>query len=290
MSALRQRMIEDLTLRNHSAKTIKIYVAAVAAFAKFAGRSPDLLGPEDVRRWQLHLVQEKKVSSSTLNVCVCALRFFYRVTLGKDWKPEQLPYAKTPQALPLILSQQELFEIVSSVRESKYRMAMMTAYAAGLRVSEVCTLRVEDIDSKRMLIHVRQAKGRKDRIVPLSANLLQMLRGYYREQRPVAWLFPGRSPERPLSTRMLERVVRRAGASMGKHITPHTLRHCFATHMLEQGVDVRAVQGLLGHAKLHTTARYTHVARREIKSIKSPLDVGIADTLSKEMISPPSEL
>ncbi len=289
MSALRQRFIEDLTIRNRSPKTIKSYVAAVAAFAKFAGKSPELLSPEDVRRWQLHLVQQKKVSSSTLNLSVCALRFLYRVTLGKDWKPEHLPYAKRPKTLPVILSQAELFKLLETVEQPKYRIAMMTAYAAGLRVSEVCRLRIEDIDSKRMLIHLRQGKGRKDRVVPLANNLLELLRAYYRGQRPKFWLFPSKSQDKPMSTRSLQRAVVTAAQILGKHVTPHTLRHCFATHLIEQGIDIRAVQALLGHARLKTTAVYNHVARHEVKSVKSPLDVGLADTLSKELLTPPKQ-
>jgi integrase/recombinase XerD len=278
MTALRQRMLEDLTVRNYSPKTIKSYIAAVAAYAKFSQRSPDALGPEDVRRWLVYLTQEKELSPSSVNVAVCALRFFYRITLARQWQPDTLPFAKRRKASPLVLSQQELFALVASVANLKHRAIMLTAYAAGLRVSEVCCLRVCDIDSKRMLIHVRQGKGRKDRIVPLSEKLLELLRDYYRRQRPTSWLFPcAASNERHLSARAIQRIITKASVRFGKRITPHTLRHCFATHLIEQGTDVRSVQALLGHAKLETTSRYTHVMRREVKSIRSPLDTGIAD-------------
>jgi integrase/recombinase XerD len=272
MSALRQRMIEDMTLRNLSPRTIKAYVAAVAAFAKFAGCSPDLLAEEDIRRFQLHLV-DRKVSWSTYNTVTCALRFFYANTLKRELDLKSVPYARRPRKLPLVLSQSEILKVLDAAVTGRDRVALMVAYSAGLRVSEVCTLRVEDIDSERMLIHVVQGKGRKDRLVPLSSTLLEVLRAYFRLSRPKTWLFPGRQPDTHVSSRALQRVIVLARAAVGKPITMHTLRHSFATHLLETGTDIRTVQALLGHWRLSTTEIYNHVARRQITAIKSPLDL-----------------
>jgi integrase/recombinase XerD len=274
MTPLRQRMIEDLRIRNYSPHTVDIYVRLVARFAKHFGRSPDRLGPEQVRDYQVHLLA-LKTSWTLFNQTVSALRFLYGVTLKQTWALERLPYGKRPKRLPCVLSQQQVLQFLSAVEQLVSRMALATAYAGGLRVSEVAVLRVEDIDSARMLIHVRQGKGQKDRIVPLSKVLLESLRAYWGVFRPKEWLFPGRNAQHPICVHTLQRACRRArkAAGLGKRVTPHTLRHCFATHLLEQGTDIRTVQALLGHATLSTTAIYTHVERRLIMATRSPLDL-----------------
>ena len=230
--------------------------------------------PEQVRDYQVHLLA-LQTSWTLFNQTVSALRFLYRVTLKQTWALERLPYGKRPKRLPCVLSQQQVLQFLSAVDHLVSRMALATAYAGGLRVSEVAVLRVEDIDSARMLIHVRQGKGQKDRIVPLSKVLLESLRGYWRVFRSKEWLFPGRNPQQPICVHTLQRACKRArkAAGLGKRVTPHTLRHCFATHLLEQGTDIRTVQALLGHATLSTTAIYTHVERRLITATRSPLDL-----------------
>jgi site-specific recombinase XerD len=253
-------MIEDLQIRNRSAHTVDAYIRAVAAFALFHRRSPDQLGPEDVRRYQLHLL-EREASWSLFNQTVCALRFLYRVTLQQNWSPDRLPYGKRAKRLPCVLSQEEVLRFLDAVEQPLCKMALTTAYASGLRVSEVTNLRVEDIDSARMLIHVI-GKGNKERIVPLSQILLGSLREYWRTYLPARpWLFAKSGAGRPISAKTVQKACRPACdiAGLSKHATPHTLRHSFATHLLEAGTDIRTVQALLGHAQLSTTAIYTHV-------------------------------
>jgi site-specific recombinase XerD len=274
MTPLRQRFTEDLRIRNHSPRTIESYVSAVALFARHFGRSPEDLGAEDVRRYQLHLI-DRKVSWSTFNKEVCALRFLYGVTLQRDWSIERIPYGKRPKRLPVVLSQEQVLQLLGAVAGLKHRMALTTQYAAGLRISELVRLRVEDIDSPRMLIHVVHGKGNKERVVPLSKVLLHQLRAYWRNERPKQWLFPGRSPNAPVSTSTicLACIHAREVVGLRKRVTPHTLRHCFATHLLEAGTDIRTVQVLLGHASLKSTTIYTHVQRRLISGTRSPLDL-----------------
>ena len=283
MTPLRKRMIEDLRIRNLSPHTIEIYVRHVARFARHYGRSPEELGLEEIRAYQVHLMQEG-LSWSRFNQAVCALRFLYRVTLGKPWWIEHLPYGKQRRRLPVVLGQEEVLRLLSAVRSPVCRMALTTAYAGGLRVAEVVALRVEDIDSARMMIHVRHGKGDKARLVPLSRVLLDKLRDYWRVRRPRTWLFPGRKAGEPICTRSLWRACHEAcqAAGLRKHVSVHTLRHSFATHLLETGTDVRTVQALLGHASIMTTALYTHVQRRLVTATKSPLD------LSPEPPPPPT--
>jgi integrase/recombinase XerD len=277
MTILRQRMIDDLKLRNYSPRTIETYVSRVVGFAKFHRRSPDVLGPEEVRSYQLHLL-DAGTSWSQFNQTVCALKFFYRVTLKVGWSVEQIPYGRKPRSLPVVLSQDEVVRLIEAVPEIVYRMALLTAYAAGLRITETVALRAEHIDSARMLIHVEQGKGQKPRLLPLSEVLLRKLRIYWRDQRPKvhgsSWLFPSANPTRPIHVTTIEKACQRArvAAGLSKHATPHTLRHCFATHTLEAGVDLRTVQALLGHANLSTTAIYTHVQRKLVTATRSPLD------------------
>lgn len=276
MTPLRKRMTEDLRIRNYSPRTIDTYIRTVGQFAMHCGRSPDKLGPEDVRTYQVHML-DNKTSWSVFNQTVCALRFLYRVTLRRNWPLERLPYGKKPKRLPVVLSQQEVLRFLSAVDNLKSRMALTTKYASGLRISELVCLRVEDIDSERMLIHVRQGKGDKARLVPLSKVLLVQLRAYWRAEQPKnkTWLFPGRNPTTPVSRKTIWQAFGRARAVVGlrKHVTPHTLRHCFATHLLEAGTDIRTVQVLLGHASLSSTVIYTHVQRRLITATGSPLDI-----------------
>jgi len=274
MTPLRKRMLEDLQIRNYSPCTVETYVRLVACFARHHGRSPDQLGTEDIRTYQVHLL-EKKVSWALFNQTVCALRFLYRVTLQRDWPLERLPYGKRPKRLPVVLSQEEVLRFLGAVDNPKYRMVLTTQYAAGPRISEAVQLQVEDIDSARMLIHIRHGKGNKARLVPLSQVLLGQLRTYWRLERPRPWLFPGRNPKAPVCPDTIWEACRRARESAGlrKHITPHTLRHCFATHLLEAGTDIRTVQVLLGHASLSSTVIYTHGQRRLITATRSPLDL-----------------
>lgn len=277
MTTLRQRMIDDLKLRNYSPRTIETYVGRIVAFAKFHRRSPEQLGPEDVRAFQMHMI-EAGTSWSLFNQSVCALKFLYRVTLRVPWPVEQIPYGRKPRPLPVVLSQDEVVRLIEAVPQAVYRMALLTAYAAGLRISETMALRAEHIDSARMLIHVEQGKGQKPRLVPLSEVLLRRLRTYWRDQRPKVpgstWLFPSADPVKPVHATTVEKACQRArvAAGLSKHATPHTLRHCYATHALEAGVDLRTVQALLGHANLSTTAIYTHVQRKLVTATRSPLD------------------
>ncbi|CAN5166856.1 tyrosine-type recombinase/integrase [soil metagenome] len=273
MSPLRQRMSEDLRLRNYAPRTQQTYLAHVRRFALHVGRSPEELGPEEIRTYQLHLI-EKGVSWSLFNQAMCALRFLYTLTLGQPWRVEKIAHPRRPTRLPSVLSTGEVARLLEAVSNRKQRLVLMTIYAAGLRVSEAVHLRVEDIDSARMLIHVRQGKGGKDRQVMLSPLLLEELRAYWRFARPVHWLFPGQDPQQPLSVACVQRVCQKARrrAGIDKPVSPHTLRHSFATHRLEGGTDLRLIQSLLGHRSLSTTQRYLHLATHRIGTTASPLD------------------
>jgi integrase/recombinase XerD len=274
MTPLRRRMIDDMTLRNFSPGTIRAYVGCVARFARHFHISPDGLGHEHVRAFLLHLVQERGASMSHYNQTRCALRFFYRVTLGRLDIVESIPPARQPRTLPVVLSPDEVARVFAAIANLKHRAILMTAYAAGLRVSEVTQLRVTDIDSRRMVIHIRQGKGQKDRYVMLSPRLLEILRAYWKAARPLDVLFPGATPDRPIATGSVRRVCHRArqAAGLGKHVVVHTLRHSFATQLLEAGTDLRTIQVLLGHRSFNSTARYVHVATASLPSIRSPLD------------------
>jgi integrase/recombinase XerD len=273
ISPLRRRMIEDMTVRNLSPATQRSYIHAVCKFSRFFGRSPDRLGLEDVRAFQVHLVSSG-ISWPGLNQTVCALRFFYGVTLGHGETPERIPYAREPRKLPVVLSADEVVRFLEAVPSLKTRAALTTAYAAGLRASEAVGLKVGDIDSGRMVIRVEHGKGGKDRYVMLSAQLLGILRTYWRLARPEHWLFPGRDGSKPTDVQVLHGACRSACAAAGlaKRVTVHTLRHSFATHLLESGTDIRIIQVLLGHANLSSTARYTQVSSGLIRRTESPLD------------------
>lgn len=280
MTPLRQRMIEDMRLRNLSPHTIDAYVLAVKQFADHFGRSPDQLGGGQVRQYLLHLVQERHASWSRYNLARCALQFLYRVTLGRDERFARLPCARDRKRLPTVLSADELrrlFEVVG--RHPRHKALLMTLYGAGLRVSEALGLKPADVDGRRMLIHVRGGKGNKDRMVKLSTQLLAALRASWRARPagdPGVWLFPqvslpDRAMEAGTAARIVSRAARRAG--IAKRVTPHTLRHSYATHLLDAGVDLRTIQLLLGHTSLKTTSLYMHVSQARLRAAGSPLDL-----------------
>ena len=270
---LRQRMIEDMTVRNLSPATQASYITAVKKFSQYYGRSPADLGIEDVRTYQVHLVAHS-IAWASLNQTVSALRFFYGVTLGRKDLPKRIPYARVPKTLPVVLSVAEVARLIDAVDDVLCRTALATVYATGLRTAEVLALRIEHIESARELIRVEQGKGRKDRYVMLSPTLLATLRAYWKIGTPQRWLFPCADGQRSLDATALNRACMRAAlvARIGKPVTVKTLRHCFATHLLEQGTDIRIIQALLGHAQLSTTARYTKVSKHLIAATKSPFD------------------
>jgi len=275
MTALREKMLTDLQLRNYSQHTIDAYIRQVAAFACHFGTSPDRLSPSQVRDYQLFLLRQKQASWPSLVQTVAALRFFYRVTLGRRWMIDYLPHPRYVKPLPTVLSQAEVLALLRAKHNLKHRALLTTIYAAGLRVSEVAHLLLTDIDSRREVIHVRRGKGQKDRLVMLSPHLLTLLREYWQAYRPPRWLFPGDDPQQPIHTRSILRVCKAAGvaADISKTVTPHVLRHSFATHLLEAGTDLRTIQLLLGHHSLRTTARYVHVSTLALRSTVSPLDL-----------------
>ena len=273
MSPLRRRMIEDMTIRKFASKTQHDYLQRVKNFAAFLGRSPDTASFEDVRRYQLRLTTSG-VGVPTLNQAVSTLRFFFRVTLKRHDILEHTHFIREPRRLPVVLSPEEVAQLLDAAPGLKYKAALSVAYGAGLRASEVVSLKISDIDSARMVIRVEQGKGRKDRYVMLSPHLLQLLRAWWKAARPQGWLFPGRDRVQPMTTRQLNRACHAAAqmAEIDKNVSLHTLRHSFATHLLEQNIDVRVIQVLLGHAKLDTTALYTRVATKTISEVMSPLE------------------
>ena len=275
MTPLRQRMLEDMEVRNLAQNTQRSYLQQVSGFAKYFGRSPEGLGPEEVRAYLVHLTSERKLAPASLCIVAGALRFLYHVTLKRAWSDRDIPLPKKPLKLPVVLSQEEVTGFLESIGSLKQRTILMTAYAAGLRVSEATRLKVTDIDSQRMVIRVAQGKGQKDRYVMLSPRLLEILRVYWKAARPKQWLFPGEIPGRPISRSAVELACHKAHARSGikKPITPHSLRHAFATHLLESGTDVRTIQLLMGHRSLATTARYLKVATSTVCATASPFDL-----------------
>jgi integrase/recombinase XerD len=267
-------MLEELRLRNYSPHTQRAYIRCLANFAEHFGTAPDRLGPEHIRDYQLFLVQQKKLSWSPFNQTVCALRFFYHHVLHRKWMIEHIPYPRHEQKQPVVLSPAEVAALFQNTPNLKHRAILMTIYAAGLRVSEVINLRVTDIDRQRQLIFIRQGKGHKDRQLMLSPKLLEILQLYWKRYRPMTWLFPGQCPERPITQTTVWRICQqaRAEAQLAKPVSPHTLRHCFATHLLEAATDLRRIQILMGHRNLKTTARYLHVSNLAVRSTVSPLD------------------
>jgi site-specific recombinase XerD len=273
ISLLRRRMAGDMTIRGFTPSTQRGYLAAVENFTAFLGRSPDGATAEDLRRYQLHM-RSSGASATTMNAAVSALRFFFTVTLGRDDARVGMTTVREPRKLPVVLSPEEVARLLDAAPGLKYRAAFSVAYGAGLRASEVVSLKLADIDSSRMVIRVEQGKGRKDRYAMLSEHLLHLLRTYWKASRPQGWLFPGQNPVNPLTTRQLRRAFdgAKAAARIDKRVSLHTLRHCFATHLLEQKVDIRVIQVLLGHSKLDTTARYSQVASTTLRAVKSPLE------------------
>ena len=291
MTPLRQRFTEDLQRRNYAPKTISVYVAQVVRFAQHFGRSPDLLDGENARDYQLHLLAQH-VSWTTYNQSVCALRFLYTHTLQRPGVVIMLPYGKKPKALPCVLAHDEVRRLFDAVSNPRQLLPLQVAYAAGLRVSEVVRLKVTDIDSQRMVLHIRCSKGRKDRLVPLSPLLLQYLRCYWRNHRPKDWLFPGRTAAGHKSIAAIQRVCSQAVRTAGltKKASMHTLRHSYATHLLEAGTDLPTLQKLLGHSQLSTTALYLHISQPHLQRAGSPLDtlLGPSSPVENPSCPPPT--
>jgi len=274
MTPLRRRMEEELRLRGLSEKTVVAYLGAVRRFAEHFGASPDTLGSEEVRTFLVAVARERQWSWATANQALCGLKFFYRHVAGRPLEVDKLPFRKRKQPLPTVLSESEVTRLLSAPMSLKMRAVLMTLYSAALRLSEGTHLQPVDIDSAAMVIRIRQPKGGRDRAVMLSIQLLHALRAYWRVYRPGPWLFYGNAKERPLAPRSVQRAVRKAGEDAGitQRVTPHTLRHSCATHLLERGTSVRHIQELLGHRSIQTTLRYTRVSPQRLAGVVSPLD------------------
>ena len=276
---LRERFIADMSVRGFTEKTRKDYLRTVAGLAAFLGRSPGTATAEDIRRFQIQQ-SERGMNAPAMNSAVAALRFFFNHTVDRPDLARKLIRLRYPRKLPVVLSPEEAARLIAATTCLKHQAALSVAYGAGLRVAEVASLKVGDIDSKRMLIRVERGKGGRYRHALLSPTLLALLRAWWHEgrqqgvMRPGGWLFPGQDPARPITTRQLSRVVEAAAetAGLSKNVSPHTLRHSFATHLLEDGTDIRVIQALLGHAKLDNTALYTRVATKVVRTVTSPLD------------------
>ena len=276
MTPLRHRMIEDMQIRNLAPDTQRSYLQQISQFARHFGKSPELLGPDDIRAYQIYLTQGKRLAASSVLVAVAAIRFLYKVTLKREWSIEEvIPTCRKPQRLPVVLSQDEVRRFLDAVDMLKHRVILTICYAAGLRISEAVRLTPSAIDSQRMVIRVEEGKGRKDRYVMLSPTLLALLRDYWRTARPKEWLFPGDRPGHPITSFAVENACKKARQQSGsaKPVTPHSLRHAFAVHLLESGADLRTIQLLLGHRSLSTTARYLRLATHKVCATASPLDV-----------------
>jgi site-specific recombinase XerD len=267
-------MIEDMRIRNLAPATQKIYVDCVAKYAQHFGQSPDQLGREHIRDYMCYLVEQARTSASYHGQVASALRFLYLRTLQVDWPIEHIPSPRREQRLPVVLSRQEIVRFLGAICNLKYRLVFLIAYSAGLRVSEITHLQVQDIDRERMVIHVRQGKGAKDRYVMLSPRVLVVCDAYVNAAQPTTWLFPGRSAGRPISRAAVSQACRRIAkrAHLAKRVHPHTLRHSFATHLLEDGVDLRTIQVLLGHKSIKSTSVYLHVSPAVGQKVVSPLD------------------
>ncbi|MGA8087089.1 MAG: tyrosine-type recombinase/integrase [Terracidiphilus sp.] len=278
MTRLRQMMLDELQRRNYSPSTVRSYISAVEDFARYFGRSPYRLGPDHIRQYQAHLFRDRKLLAGTITIRTCALRFLYVKTLKRPYLHEHIPFPKRPRSLPTVLSSEEVERLIASAKNLMHRAMLMTLYATGLRRSELCQLKVTDIDSQRMVIRVRQGKGARDRDVLLSSKLLETLREYWRWMKPKTYLFPGLvngwRADVPITPKVVWDAVTEARERAGieKHVTPHTLRHSFATNMLEAGADLRTIQVLLGHRDIADTAVYLHLSRRHLQALPSPIE------------------
>jgi integrase/recombinase XerD len=274
MTPLRQRMLQDMGIRNLALNTQLAYVQQISAFARHFDCSPEALGAEQVRAYQVHLLEERKLAAGSLSVVAAALRFLYKITLRRPWNDDDIPMPKRPLKLPIVLSPEQVVRFLACVASTKHLAILTTIYASGLRVSEAVALRPADIDSARMVLRVDQGKGRKDRYVMLSPRLLEVLRDYWRIERPRPWLFPGDGADRHITKNAVEQACQKAhrAAGIDKPVTPHSLRHAFATHLLEAGTDVRRIQLLLGHRSLATTSRYLKIATSSLCATVSPFD------------------
>ena len=279
MTRLRQRMLEDLQRRNYSPDTIRGYIRAVQQFADYFGRSPEHLGAAELRRYQLYLLHQKKLALGTVENCISALRFLYKKTLKRrDLAFDDLPFPKQPHKLPTVLSQDEVTRLIEAARNRMHRTILMLLYGTGMRRTEASRLRVSDIDSQRMVIHIHSGKGLRDRDVPLTPKLLEALRDYRRWKKPRVYLFPSKmgdpNVEQPISDKTVWNLCRAAAnrAGIQKKLGPHTLRHCFATHLLEAGTDLRTIQLLMGHERLEDTTIYLHLSQRHLHAVINPLD------------------
>jgi len=290
MTLLKQRMLDDLCIRNYSPSTVECYTRSVAEFAKHFNRSPEDLGPEEIRQWQLHLLNKKRVKLSTYIQAVCGLRFFYRNTLNRKIEFDRIPLPRYEMKLPLILSKDEVKALLEAPKNLGHRAILSTMYGAGLRVSEAVHLKVCDLDRERKVIWVRRGKGHKDRQVMFPDQLREVLVAYWRWKRPTDWLFPGDKAGCPLSPHTVFETCRKAArrAGIAKPVSPHSLRHAFATHLLDDGVNLVVIQKLLGHRHLKTTARYLHVSDTAVRSTKSPLEMlGSLDLVRTTNDTPP---
>jgi len=289
MTRLRQRMLDDLRRRNYSPDTIRGYIRAVQQFAEYFGRSPEQMGAEELRRYQIHLLHERKLALGTVENCISALRFLYKKTLKRrDLAFDDLPFPKQPRTLPTVLSQDEVTRLIEAAPNRMHRMLLMVLYATGMRRTEASLLKVSDIDSQRMVIHIQRGKGLRDRDVPLTPRLLEALRDYWRWKKPRVYLFPSRMSapdvEQPISDKTVWNVCRTAATRAGiqKKLGPHTLRHGFATHLLEGGADLRTIQLLMGHERLEDTTIYLHLSQRHLHAAINPLDQLTLHTAQKE--------
>ena len=274
MGKLREQMKMDLKLKGYSPKTQAAYLGYMKKFVRYFGRSPAKMGEKEIREYLYHLITGRDLGDSSINSAYSALKFFYETTLCRDWNVAKIPRRKPEKRLPVVLDGSEIKQLLAVTTNLKHRALLMTTYSAGLRVSETAHLKVCDVDSKRMQLRVAQGKGKKDRYALLSPVTLNLLRDYWRQYRPFSWLFPGRSPERPISTRSIQKVFKDAKRKAGikKPATVHTLRHSFATHLLEAGTDIYRVQKLMGHTTPKTTTIYIHLRRQDLLKVVSPLD------------------
>ena len=291
MTHLRQLMLDELQRRNYSPETVRSYLHAVEEFARHFRRSPEQLGPDHVREYQVHLFRDRKLSARTVAGHTAALRFLFVKTLRRPYLPEALPFPKHSRRLPTVLSQEEVARLIDASGNLMHRAMLMTLYATGVRRAELCRLKVADIDSQRMVLHIHEGKGGRDRDVPLSPRLLDTLREYWRWMKPKTYLFPGMEnnwrADVPVTTKVAWIAVTDAAKAAGitRRVSPHTLRHSYATHLLEAGADLRTIQVLLGHAKLADTTVYLHLSRRHLQAVASPLESLTVSTSAEARLS-----